>query len=163
MEPHPYRQTYAARDIDGLVALLADDVLFHSPVIANPAFEGRASVAELHTILFDAITEVEYTRELGDEKIHFLVADGRVRGKPITSTTTLAFDGDGKIREVWVMVRPLTGVVAIAAAIGSQLAERRRAGLGAAVRAWSKPLAGLAAVTERGGSRLIAALNRSAA
>src|SRR2546429_2821936 len=76
MEAHPYRQTYAARDIDGLIALLADDVVFHSPVIANPAFEGRASVAELHTILFDEITDAEYTLELGDETIHFLVADG---------------------------------------------------------------------------------------
>ena len=59
------------------------------------------------------------------------------------------------------MVRPLTGVVAIAEAIGSQLAKRRGPGGGPAVRALSKPLAGLAAVTERTGSRLIAALNRS--
>jgi deazaflavin-dependent oxidoreductase (nitroreductase family) len=161
MEHHPYRQAFAARDIDGVAALLADDVVFHSPVIADPGFEGRASVAALHAILFDTITDVEYTREVGDGKMHFLVANGRVRGKPIESTTTLEFDADQKIREIWVMVRPLTGVVAIAAAIGSQLAERRRAGLGAAVRALSKPLAGLASVTERGGSRLVTALNRS--
>lgn len=163
MDPHPYRQAFAARDLDGLVALLADDVVFHSPVITDPGFEGRDSVAALHAMLFDAITDVEYTHELGDESTHFLVANGRALGKPIKSTTVLEFNADGKVREIWVMVRPLIGVVAIAEAIGSQLAERRRPSLGAAVSVLSKPLAGLAAVTERGGSRLIAALNRSTA
>src|SRR5213592_1973066 len=134
MEPHPYRQAFAGRDINGLVALLAEDVVFHSPVITNPGFEGRASVAALHAILFDAITDVEYTRELGDGQAHFLVANGWVLGKPFKSTTMLEFNPDGLIREIWVMVRPLTGVVAIGEAIGSQLAERRKRGLGAAVR-----------------------------
>src|SRR5213592_1649510 len=131
MEPHPYRQAFAGRDINGLVALLAEDVVFHSPVITNPGFEGRASVAALHAILFDAVTDIEYTRELGDGKVHFLVANGRVRGKPIKSTTMLELNTDGKIREIWVMVRPLIGVVAIAEAIGSNLAERRKPGLAA--------------------------------
>jgi hypothetical protein len=161
MEPHPYRQAFAARDLDGLVALLADDVVFHSPVITDPGFEGRDSVAALHAIVLDAITDVEYTHEFGDEGAHILVANGRVLGKPIKATTLLEFNADGKIREIWAMVRPLTGVVAIAEAIGSELAKRRGPGRGPAVRALSKPLAGLAAVTERTGSRLIAALNRS--
>jgi hypothetical protein len=163
MEPHPYRQAFADRDLDRLVALLADDVVFHSPVIADPGFEGRDSVATLLAIVLDAITDIEYTHELADEGARILVNNGWVLGKPIKATTLLAFDTDGKIREIWVMVRPLIGVVAIAEAIGSQLAKRRVPGRAAAVRALSKPLAGLAEVTERVGSRLIAALNRSTA
>jgi hypothetical protein len=61
------------------------------------------------------------------------------------------------------MVRPLAGVVAIAEEIGSQLAERQGPGRGPAVRALSKPLAGLAAVTNWTGSRIVAGLNRSTA
>jgi deazaflavin-dependent oxidoreductase (nitroreductase family) len=161
MEPHPYRRAFAARDLDGLAGLLADDVVFHSPVIADPGFEGRGSVTELHAILLQAIKDLEYTHELGDGSVHFLVANGRVLGKPIKSTTILEFNEEGKVREMWVMVRPLTGLVAIGEAIGSELAKRRRPSLRAVVRALSKPLAGLAAMMERGGSRLIAALNRS--
>jgi hypothetical protein len=146
-----------------LVALLADDVVFHSPVIADPGFEGRDSVATLLAIVLDAVTDVEYTHELGDEGARILVNNARVLGKPMKATTLLAFDTDAKTREIWVMVRPLTGVVAIAEAIGPQLAKRRGPGRAAAVRALSKPLAGLAAVAERVGSRLIAALNRSTA
>jgi hypothetical protein len=139
MEPHPYRQAFAARDLDGLVALLADDVVFHSPVITDPGFEGRDSVAALHAIVLDAITDVEYTHEFGDEGAHILVANGRVLGKPIKATTLLEFNADGKIREIWAMVRPLTGVVAIAEAIGSQLAKRRGPGRGPAVARCRSP------------------------
>jgi hypothetical protein len=59
------------------------------------------------------------------------------------------------------MVRPLSGVVAIAQAIGPQLAKRRGPGQAAAVHVLSQPLSGLAAVAEHVGSRLIADLNRS--
>jgi hypothetical protein len=59
------------------------------------------------------------------------------------------------------MARPLIGLVATAETIGSDLAKRRGPGRGPAIRVLSKPLAGLAAVTDRTGSRLIAALNRS--
>jgi hypothetical protein len=163
MEPHPFGQALAARDLDGLVALLADDVVFHSPVINDPVFEGRDSVAALLAMILNAITVDEHTHELGDDRAGILVSNGRVLGKPIKTTTLLELDTDGKIREIWVMVRPLTGVVAIAEAIGSQLAERQRPGRGRAIRVLTKPLAGLAAVTNRIGSGLIAGLNRSTA
>jgi hypothetical protein len=53
MEPHPYGQALAARDLHGLVALLADDVIFHSPVITEPGFVGRDSVAALLAMVLD--------------------------------------------------------------------------------------------------------------
>jgi SnoaL-like domain len=163
MESHPYRQAFADRDLERLVALLADDVVFHSPVIGAPGFEGRDSVAALHGMIFDAVSDVEYTHEVGNGGAHILVYNARMLGKTHKATTLLEFNPDGKIREIWVMVRPLTGVVAVAEAIGSQLAKRRGPGRGPAVRALSKPLVGLAAVANRSGSRLIAALNRSTA
>jgi SnoaL-like domain len=161
MEPDPYRQAFADRDLDRVLALLADDVVFHSPVISAPGFEGRDSVAALHSMLFDAISDVEYTHELSDETAHILVSNARMLGKPFKATTLLELNAEGKIREIWVMVRPLAGVVAIAEAIGSQLAKRRGPGRAPIVRALTKLLAGLAAVADRTGSRLIDALNRS--
>jgi hypothetical protein len=163
MEPHPYREALADRDFERLVELLADDVVFHSPVISAPGFEGRDSVAALHAMIFNAASDTEYTHEFDDEGAHVLVYNARMLGKPFKATTLLEFNPDGKIREIWVMVRPLTGVVAIAEAIGSQLAKRRGPGRSPAVRAFFKPLAGLAAVANRIGSRLIAALNGSTA
>lgn len=161
MEPHPFRQAFVDRDLDRLIGMLTEDAVFHSPVISGPGFRGRESIAVLFAIVFDVVTDVEYVHDLGDENAHILVANGRVLGKPVKTTTVLELDADRKISEIWAMARPLTGVAAIAEAVGSRLAERQRPGGGAAVRAISKPLAGVAAVTDRTGSRMIAGLNRS--
>ena len=163
MEPHPYREAFEAGDLDRLVTLLADDVVFHSPVITEPGFEGRDSVAALLAIAMEAITDIEYTHELSQQGAHVLVADARVLGRPVKTTTLLEFDADEKIREIWIMARPLAGVVAIAEAIGTQLASRQGPGRGPAVRTMVQPLRGLAAVVDRTGARLIGDLNRFAA
>lgn len=163
MDSHPYVQAFAGRNLERVVELLADDAVFHSPVITAPGFEGRASVAVLHEILFDAVTDVEVTHELAGHDTHVLIGSAHVSGKPIMATLLLHLNTDGKVREIWAMVRPLTGVVAISEAIGSQLAERRKPGRGRVVHIALKPLAFLAARAEQTGSRLITALNRSTA
>jgi SnoaL-like domain len=108
-ELHPHRRAVAERDLAPVLGLLADDVVFHSPVIAEQGFEGRDSVAVVLAIAVDAITDVEYTHEVGLDGGRILVANGRVLGRRIKSTTLLELDADGKIREICVMARPLTG------------------------------------------------------
>ncbi|MBA2256981.1 MAG: nuclear transport factor 2 family protein [Thermoleophilaceae bacterium] len=162
MELHPYAQAFADGDQGAAVALLADDVVFHSPVIGGMAFEGRASTAALLEIVFREVTGVQYTHAFGDGEAHVLVADARVRGKPIKVTTLLELSPDGAIREIWVMARPLVGVVAIAEAIGSGIAQREAPSRARALALAMKPLAAQAAMTDRVGSRLIASVNRSA-
>lgn len=161
MESHLYRQAFADRDLNRLVALLADDVVFHSPVISDPGFEGRDSVAALYAMVFDSFSDVEFTHEFGDEGAHVLVANARVLGRQIKATTLLEFNADGEIQKIWVLARPLNGGVAIADAIGSRLARRRGRGHVVAVRALLKILAAQAALTDKVGARLIIALNRS--
>jgi hypothetical protein len=161
MKLHPYAQAFADGDHGAAVEWLADNVVFHSPVIGDMAFYGRASTTALLEIAFREVTDVEYTHAFGDAESHVLVADARVRGKPVKTTTLLELEPDGKIREIWVMARPLVGVVAIAEAIGSGLAEREAPSRARALGVAMKPLAGLAAATDRIGSRVIASLNRS--
>ena len=67
-------------------------MVLHSPVIADQGFEGRDSVPVLLAIILDAITDVEYTHELGDDGASILVANARVLGKPITATTLHEFN-----------------------------------------------------------------------
>jgi hypothetical protein len=162
MNLHPYAQAFADGDHGAAVALLADDVVFHSPVIGEMAFYGRASTAALLEIVFREVTDVEYTHAFGDAEAQVMVSDARVRGKPIKATTLLELKRDGKIGEIWVMARPLVGVVAIGEAIGSGLAQREAPSRARVLGVSMKPLAGLAAATDRVGSRLIASLNRSA-
>ena len=163
MELHPYAQAFADGDRDAAVGTLADDVVFHSPVIGGQAFHGRAATAALLEIVFREVTDVRYTHAFGDAQAHTLVADARVRGKSIKVTTLLELNPDGKVREIWVMARPLVGVVAIGEAIGAGIAQREAPSRARALALAMKPLAAQAAMTDRVGSRLIASLNRSAA
>ena len=162
MELHPYAEAFANRDHARTVALLAEDVIFHSPVIGDMAFKGRASTAALLEIVYREISDVEYTHGFGDDEAHVLVADALVRGKRVKVTTLVELAPDGKVREIWVMARPLVGLVAIAEAIGSGIAQREAPSRARPLAIAMKPLAGLAAATDNIGARLIAAVNRSA-
>src|SRR2546423_6445938 len=152
MEPHPYRQAFAARDLDRLASLLADDVSFHSGVTSELGFEGRDSVAAFLRFILDVFEDNEFTHDLGDERSHVLVADARVLGKPIKITWLLEFDAEGKIREIWAMVRPLTGLVAVVEAGGLRFE---------ALSEHSQQLADLAAATDRAAARLVEDVNRA--
>ena len=43
---HPFRAAVEAQDLDAAVALMADDVVFRSPVVFKP-YHGREAVAML--------------------------------------------------------------------------------------------------------------------
>ena len=161
MPAHPYREAFERRDLDALVAQLADSVVFHSPVIGDQAFEGRAAVTELLRIALDSLTDVKFTHDQATGGAHILVSDARVLGKPVKVTNLLELDADGRIREIWIMARPLTGLAAIAEAIGSGLMARSNPPRVPVIRALSRPLGALAFVTDRIGARMIAQLNRS--
>jgi hypothetical protein len=169
MEPHPYRQAFAARDLDRLVSLLADDAIFHSPLTRELGLEGHDAVAVFLPIALDVFKETEYTHDFGDEHSHVIVGDARVLGKPVKTTWLLELDAEGKIRDIWVMVRPLTGLVAIFEAVGLQAVGLREAEgddesvSPEAVSALSKQLADLAALTDSGVAGVIGNINRSTA
>lgn len=155
MTPHPFRQAFAARDLDRLVSLLANDVTFHSPVMSEP-FKGRDSAATILALALQVFEEPEYTHDLGDQRSHVLVADARVLGKPVKTTTLLDFDADGKIGQIWLMSRPLTGSVAIVEAVTGAVKDRDPS-----LHELSKPFAALAAIIDRAAAALIDELNRS--
>ena len=156
MELHPYGQAWAARDLDRLLSLLSDDVVFHSPFVSEPGFEGRDSVAVILAIALEAFKDDQYTHDFGDQHSRVLVANSRVFDTPLKTTTVLEFDPEGKIREIWMMVRPLTGLVALAEAVGKAIED-----LEPALYELSKPLVGAAAVIDRTAARLVGDLNRS--
>ena len=162
MDLHPYAQAFADRDLARTKGLLADDVIFHSPVIGDAAFEGLVPTAALLEIVYREISEVEYTHGFGDGEANVLIADARVRGKRVKVATLLELDEGGKIREIWVFARPLVGLVAIAEGIGSGIAQREVPSRARALAIAIKPLVGLAATTDRIGARLVASMNRSA-
>jgi hypothetical protein len=119
---HPVRAAIEARDIDALKALFADDIVFTSPVAFHP-FTGRDTVAAVLAEVMEVFTDFEYVDELVGDGTHGLVFSAGVSGRDVLGLDHLRFDDDGLVSEFTVMVRPLSGLIALAEAMGPRVAH----------------------------------------
>jgi hypothetical protein len=121
---HPFRTAIEARDLDAAVALLSDEVVFRSPVVFKP-YRGRAAVRALLAAVGQVFEDFSYLREIGapEARDHALVFNARVGDKQIEGCDFLHADASGLIDDFAVMVRPLSGALALAEAMKAQLAS----------------------------------------
>ena len=119
---HPFRAAVEARDVDAAVALLAADVVFHSPVVFTP-YRGKAAVAAILGAVFEVFEDFRYVREIGSpgDVDHVLVFKARVGDKQLAGSDFLHHGADGMIDEFTVMVRPLNAALALAEAMRTKL------------------------------------------
>jgi hypothetical protein len=119
---HPVRAAIEARDIDSLKAQFAEGIVFNSPVAFHP-FVGRETVAEVLTHVMEVFTDFVYVDELAGDGTHALVFSAGVGGRAVLGLDHLRYDEDGLISEFTVMVRPLSGLIALAEAMGPRVAH----------------------------------------
>jgi hypothetical protein len=117
-----FRTALETRNLDAAVALLADDVVFRSPVVFAP-YRGTAAVRDILAAVFEVLDDWRCVREIGapDGPDHALVFQARVDNRQIEGCDFLHFDEDNSIDEFYVMVRPLSGALALAEAMKAQL------------------------------------------
>jgi hypothetical protein len=112
-----------SRDSEALTEALAEDVSFRSPVVFRP-YEGRDLVA---TILTEGAMKVfegfRYTDKLEDGDSAALVFEATVGGREVQGLDLLRFDADGKVSELAVMVRPMSGLNALATAMAERFEQ----------------------------------------
>lgn len=116
-----FREAVEARDMAAVEAMLADDVVFRSPVAFKP-YPGKAITAAILRAVVEVFEEFRYVREIGEPGglDHALVFEATVDGLSITGCDFLRYDDAGRIVDFMVMVRPLRAAEALAA----RMAER---------------------------------------
>ena len=121
---HPFRRAIEARDLDAAVALMREDVVFRSPVVFKP-YHGREAVRRLLEAVLAVFEDFCYVREIGADGAHdhALVFDTRVGDKQIEGCDFIQLDEDGAICAFVVMVRPMSGMHALAEAMKAQLTD----------------------------------------
>lgn len=118
---HPFGVAMQAHDIDAAVASLAEDVEFRSPVVFTP-YHGRAAVAPLLHAVAEVLQDFRYTREIGTGSRDLaLVFQARAGDRQVEGCDFLHLDESGKVDELVVMVRPMSGVHALAEQMKAQL------------------------------------------
>ncbi|KAF0845321.1 nuclear transport factor 2 family protein [Nocardia caishijiensis] len=122
---HPFRAAVEARDAAAIEALLAENVVFTSPVAFKP-YPGKAITAAILRAVLRVFEDFRYVREIGDDRDHALVFEATVNGKKLTGCDFLHFDEQGRIDDFMVMVRPLSAAQALAERMGEQF-ERIKA------------------------------------
>ena len=121
---HPFRAAVEARDPAAIEALLADNVVFTSPVAFTP-YPGKPITAAILRGVMRVFEDFRYIREIADPggRDHVLIFEAAVDGKRLTGSDFLHVDEDGKIDDLMVMVRPLSAATALAAAMGAQFEQ----------------------------------------
>ncbi|MFD7376763.1 nuclear transport factor 2 family protein [Streptomyces sp. RLB3-6] len=118
---HPFRKAVEAGDLTAIEEMLADDVVFTSPVAFKP-YPGKAITAAILRGVSRVFTDFRYVREIAgaDGRDHALVFTAKVGDKELNGCDFLHFDEDGRIDDLMVMVRPLSAAHALSEAMGAQ-------------------------------------------
>jgi hypothetical protein len=115
-----FKQAVLSGDVDALETVLAEDVVFRSPAVFKP-YEGR----EATTLVLRAVSQVfedfRYDDRFEGADGEVLLFSARVGDRELNGIDLLRFDDDGKVRELTVMIRPLSGLNALVEAMAREL------------------------------------------
>ena len=97
------------------------DVVFRSPAV-HQAYEGRDTVAALlHSLVGQTFENFRYTQEWRDGNTTILFFEANVGNRELQGVDILEDGDDGLVEEFTVMVRPLSGLQALAGAVAARL------------------------------------------
>jgi hypothetical protein len=122
MKSDQFRRAAEAKDFSAIDELFAEDVTFKSPVVYKP-YEGRSAVATLLGAVAQVFEDFRYTDQVETGDAAALAFSARVGDRELDGIDFLRFDGDGRINEMAVYVRPMSGVNALAEAMAKKLEE----------------------------------------
>lgn len=123
MRSDAFRAAAESKDFAAAPELFRDDVTFNSPVVFKP-YEGREALLVLLGAVVRIFEDFRYTDQVETGDTAVLAFSARVGDRELQGVDILRFDDQGVIAEMTVMVRPMSGMHA--------LAERMKAMLEAA-------------------------------
>ncbi len=115
-----FRAAVESQDMDAAVGLFAEDIVFHSPATFHP-FVGRDTVTRLLRIVADTFEDFRYTDELDTDGAHALIFKAAIDGREIEGLDLIREDDEGLIADFTVMLRPISGLLPFAQAIGEKV------------------------------------------
>ena len=120
MRSDGFRAAAEAKDFAAGEHLFAPDVTFRSPVVYKP-YEGREALKLLLGAVVQVFEDFRYVEQVETGNTAVLQFEARVGEKSLQGVDILKFDDEGAITELTVMVRPMSGVHALAEAMQRML------------------------------------------
>lgn len=120
MRSDAFRRAAESKDFSAIEELFAEDIRFKSPVVYKP-YEGREAVAMLLGAVVRVFEDFRYTDQVETGNVATLCFNARVGDRELEGIDLLRFDTEGRVREMAVYVRPMSGLNALAEAMQRQL------------------------------------------
>jgi hypothetical protein len=127
MKSDAFRAAAEAKDFGAAENLLAADVTFRSPVVFKP-YEGRDQVQLILGAVVQVFEDFRYVEQVEAGDVAVLQFETRVGDRHVQGVDILKFAHDGTIIELTVMVRPMSGVHALAEAMQKLLESQTALG-----------------------------------
>jgi hypothetical protein len=122
MKSDRFRAAVETKDVSAISEVFAEDVTFKSPVVFKP-YEGREAVGMILGAVVQVFEDFRYTDQVETGDVATLAFSARVGDRELDGIDLIRFDANGKVRELAVYVRPMSGVNALAEAMGRKLEE----------------------------------------
>lgn len=121
MKSDRFRKAVEGSDFTAMDELFANDVVFRSPVVFKP-YQGREALTVLLGAVVQVFEDFRYVDQVESGDSAVLVFQARVGDRDIDGVDILRFDSEGRIGEMMVMVRPMSGMHALAEGMQEKLA-----------------------------------------
>jgi hypothetical protein len=124
----PFRAAVEAKDFDRVTATLAPDVQFRSPAVFKP-YEGAEAVGMLlRTVALVLVPTLSYQWQVQEEDREVLCFKATVGDRDVEGVDLLRYDAQGRVAELVVMMRPVSGLIAMRDEMGKLLAAQQGGG-----------------------------------
>ena len=113
---HPFGIAIEAGDEDAALATIAENVVFRSPAV-HKAYEGKPMVEQILKAVATVFENFRYTNEWRDDATTILFFEANVGNRDLQGVDILEENEAGEIEKFTVMIRPLSGLQAVAQAM----------------------------------------------
>ena len=117
---HPFGLAIQAGNEDAAIATLADDIEFRSPAVYKP-YHGKEQVEKILRLVATVFENFRYTNEWRDGATTILFFEANVGDRALQGVDILEANEAGQIAMFTVMIRPLSGLQAVAGTMATRL------------------------------------------
>jgi hypothetical protein len=121
MKSDAFRKAAEEKDFSAGAELFSADVVFRSPAVFKP-YEGIDAIGVVLRNVVEVFEDFRYLDQVETGDTAVLVFEATVGDRELNGVDVLRFDEDGLIKEMMVMVRPASGLMALGEEMGRRLA-----------------------------------------
>ncbi len=110
------------KNIGGLDDLLSENITFYSPVVFKPKNTKEESIFVLKNVI-EVLQDFKYHRQFIDGNSWALEFSANVGNKSVKGVDLIEFDDNGQIVNFEVLIRPLSGLIALGEDMNRRFAD----------------------------------------